>query len=85
MERLDHLHLSPQGFLFDHNTGVSYTTNGVGAFVLTRLIDGEDPAAIRTVLLDQYEVDAARVDQDLEDFVDLLRRHRLLPREKEEL
>lgn len=85
MERLDHLHLSPQGFLFDHNSGVSYTTNGVGAFVLGRLIAGDGLEAVRASLLDQYETTAERVDRDLEEFVDLLRRHRLLPKEKGEI
>jgi hypothetical protein len=85
MPALDHLHLSPQGFLFDHNSGLIYTVNGVGAFLLGRLIAGGEPRALTGELLEHYEVDETRAARDVDEFLDLLRRHNLLPRSGEDL
>ncbi len=77
MSGAEHLHLSPQGFLFDHHSGISYTTNGVGAFILERWIAGRDRDRILGELRVAYEVTADRVSTDLDEFLALLRQYGL--------
>ncbi|MDP2360576.1 MAG: PqqD family protein [bacterium] len=81
---LAHLHLNPQGFLFDHHSGLSFSTNGTGAFILDRLIQGRTRADILRALVESWEVAPDQAATDLDEFVQALRRHRVLPRDKQE-
>jgi hypothetical protein len=77
MSAFEHLHLSAQGFLFDHHSGISYSTNTVGAFILNHLIQGEDQETVLSQLKDLYDVDVDRVTHDLSEFMLLLKQHSL--------
>jgi hypothetical protein len=78
MSPLSNLQLSPQGFLFDHSTGTSYTTNRVGVFILRRLMQGDSRVDILENLVAEYDVSRSRADQDLTEFAELMRNYRLL-------
>jgi hypothetical protein len=81
---LDHLHLSPQGFLFDHHSGLSFSTNSTGAFILDLVIKGRARQEILNGLVEGFEITPDRAASDLDEFFGLLRQHRVLPREKKE-
>lgn len=74
-----HLQLSPQGFLFDHRTGTSYSTNRVGAFILDLVIQGETQDRILEQLVREYDVSQDRARQDMDEFLGLAGSFRLLP------
>ncbi len=82
MSTMEHLHLSAQGFLFDHHSGISYSTNTVGAFILKQLIEGDDQDKVLSQLQDLYDVDADRARHDLAEFIMLLKQHTLLPQDE---
>lgn len=81
--RLDDLAISRNGFVFDPMTGASFSLNAVGLAVLEGLKEGRTRAAIIDKLRDDFSVPAtgADLEADVEDFVDQLRRHGLVPRE----
>jgi len=81
MGAMDHIHLSPQGFVFDHHTGLSFSTNGTGAFILQRIIDGRERQEVLIALVEDFDVTPDQAAADLDEFLHLLRRHRLLPRD----
>jgi hypothetical protein len=81
MGALTHLHLSPQGFLFDHHSGLSFSTNSTGAWILDRLIQGESRQEVLNGLVETFEVGPDAAALDLEEFLGLLRQVRVLPRE----
>ena len=79
---LEHLHLSPQGFLFDHHSGLSFTTNSTGAFILEQVILGGSRQEILNQVVEQFDVTPDQAAFDLDEFIVQLRQHRVLPREK---
>lgn len=82
MGELSHLHLSPQGFLFDHHSGLSFSTNSTGAWILDRLIRGDSRQEILNGLVESFEVRPDQATLDLEEFIGALRQHRVIPRER---
>lgn len=81
MGAMTHLHLSPQGFLFDHHSGLSFTTNSTGAWILDRLIQGAKRQELLNGLVETFEVEPDTASLDLEEFLGLLRQARVLPRD----
>jgi hypothetical protein len=81
MGAMTHLHLSPQGFLFDHHSGLSFTTNSTGAWILDRLIQGAERQELLNGLVETFEVEPDTASLDLEEFLGLLRQARVLPRD----
>jgi len=83
-QKLKDLALSDSGFLFDPYSGVTYTTNAAGLVILRGLQQGWNRSAIVAALHDRFAVgereDARR---DLDEFLQLLRQHGLLPQEFE--
>lgn len=78
---LSHLHLSPQGFLFDHHSGLSFSTNSTGAHILEQLIQGGERQEILNAMILHFEVTPDQAASDLDEFLANLRQNRVLPRE----
>jgi hypothetical protein len=72
------LAVSESGFMFLPNTGETFTTNEIGRTILTRLQRGESEEVILSGLTAEYDVDAAILTRDLQDFIAQLRQYRLL-------
>lgn len=64
-----HLALSNNGFLFDPQSGKTYTLNSTGSFLLKKLIDGKKPTELRTCLAADFEVPPAKAAMDVDDFL----------------
>jgi PqqD family protein of HPr-rel-A system len=71
-ERLSHLALSDNGFLFDTSTGYTYTLNATGTFILKRLMDDQSEAAILQDLMEEFDTVEEVASRDLEQFVSYL-------------
>lgn len=70
--------LSDSGVVFNPATGDSFSVNPVGLDILRLLNDGQDDAAVRTSIMDAYQVEATTFEKDYSDFLQLLNQHKLL-------
>jgi hypothetical protein len=70
--------LSESGFIFNPATGDSFTVNHIAAQVIEKMKDAKSPEEIKAELLDQYEVRASALEEDLHDFTTHLRQLGLL-------
>lgn len=62
------LTLSDTGFLFDHVSGLTYTVNDTGGFVLRKLTEGASAAEIVNALAEEFDVSESVAHKDLESF-----------------
>ncbi len=71
--KLKKIAVSEEGFIFDPETGNSFTVSSTGLFILERLKKGMSLDEILRALLDEFEVDEETARKDLADFVQQLR------------
>ncbi len=76
--KLKKLAISEDGFIFDPTTGNSFTTNKTGLFILTLLKEGYTTEQIVEKIVQTYEVSKEEAERDLLDFLEKLRRYRLI-------
>ena len=77
---LDHLAISPSGFVFNPTTGSTFTVNTTGRALLEGLRDGMTLDQLVTALGEQFSVGAADLKRDVLEYVRVLQDHTLLPR-----
>lgn len=65
--------LSATGFLFDHVTGLTYTVNQTGRFILEKMLEGASVADIIKNLTEQFEVSETAARKDVEEFCEQMR------------
>jgi len=70
--------LSDSGFIFNPDTGESFTVNPLGASIISFLKEGKNVADITSELTKVYEIDANTLEKDTEDFLGLLKNFSLL-------
>ncbi|WP_297058831.1 PqqD family protein [Thermosulfurimonas sp.] len=75
--KLRRLAISEEGFIFDPETGNSYTVNETGLFILEKLRQDLSPEEIARLLSQEYEVSPEEARRDLEDFLEVLTRYGL--------
>jgi hypothetical protein len=69
---------SESGFIFNPSTGDSYAANTVAADILQLLKQGTAPSAVKEKLLEKYQVDPLRLEQDWDDFINQMKQANLL-------
>jgi hypothetical protein len=74
----DRITLTESGFLFDHASGVTYTLNHTGAFIMQKLLDEQDPDAILNEILQKYEIGDREARFEIEQFVTQVKKFSLL-------
>ncbi len=72
--KLQKLAISDEGFLFDPETGNSYTVNETGLFILRQLKEGRSASEIAARLEEEYEVSPQEALRDVYEFLDVLKR-----------
>ncbi len=75
--------VSENGFLFDSNTGESYSLNKTGQLILKLISEGKSETDIMKVIRSQYDVEAAALQRYLDDFFMILQQMNLLQNEAE--
>jgi len=70
--------LSESGFVFNPNTGESFTLNPVGQQLFEMIREGQDYQSIRKKFLEIYEVEDSIFEKDYEDFVHLLHSYQMM-------
>ncbi|HFC98780.1 MAG TPA: HPr-rel-A system PqqD family peptide chaperone [Thermosulfurimonas dismutans] len=75
--KLRRLAINEEGFIFDPETGNSYTVNETGLFILEKLRQGLSPEEIARLLSQEYDISPEEARRDLEDFLEVLVRYGL--------
>lgn len=70
---LQRLAINDEGFIFDPETGNSYTVNKTGLFILKLLKEGKSEKEIVKSLTERFDVDEKEAERDLMDFIEQLR------------
>ncbi len=74
----ENIAVSGSGFLFDPNTGESYSLNKTGREIVAMLSENPSRAILETNLIAKYDVDQGQLSRYLDDFFHLLRRFELI-------
>lgn len=84
MKIKENIAVSESGFLFDPNSGESFSLNSSGKEILRLLSDGKPLGDIEKIILDKYEIDSANYNRYMDDFAHTLRRFNLIELEENE-
>jgi len=82
MGKLQKLAISDEGFIFDPETGSSFTVNQTGLFILKLLKEGKSQEEIVEALTQEFDVSREEAARDLIDFLEQLRLNGLLREEE---
>lgn len=82
-DRLRDLAVSDTGFLFDPYTGLTFSLNATGRFILERLKAGDDARAIEQAMATAFAtVDLDDPARDVREFLLLMRDNGLIPKDE---
>ena len=84
MKLKDNVAISESGFLFDSNTGESFSVNATGKEILKLVSKGESMSDIEQVILEKYDIDSLTFQRYIDDFSHTLRRFMLIENEDDE-
>ena len=78
--------ISDSGFIFNPDTGESYTANPLGLEIVEMIRQGLDFESIRRQILEKYKTDKDTVEKDYHDFLQMLDQYNLIDHDgKEEI
>ena len=69
--------ISETGFVFDPNTGDSFSLNKIGLEIVEKLRQGGKDQEIINELLKKYDIDQASLDKYYFDFISMLQYYQL--------
>jgi hypothetical protein len=69
--------ISDNGFLFDPNTGDSYTTNPVAREIIFMMKQNISTNEIQAKITERYDVDEVTLEKNMIDFMAMLRHYNL--------
>lgn len=69
--------LSESGFIFDADTGESYTTNETGREIIQLLKEGKNDEEIKAYFLREYDVEKEVFEKNYFDFLGMLQKMNL--------
>ena len=70
--------ISDSGFIFNPDTGESFSANPIGLEMLEMLRNGREYEEIRKNVLDKYKSDKDTVEKDYHDFITMLKQYNLI-------
>jgi hypothetical protein len=70
--------LSESGFIFNPNTGESFTLNPTGQKLFGLIREGREYAAIRKYFLEHYETEESVFEKDFEDFIHMMTSYQMM-------
>jgi len=76
--------ISDSGFIFNPDTGESFTANPLGLEILDMLKDGNEFEAIRKGIMEKYSSDKDTVEKDYHDFINMLSQYNLIEHDGQE-
>ncbi len=81
MSKLDRLAINEEGFIFDPDTGNSFTVNQTGLLIIKALKENKTEKEILELLKEEFEVEEKEAQRDLIDFIEQLKLYGLLEEE----
>lgn len=63
--------------LIDTAKGLSFYLNETGFLIFKLLRDGKSPDEIKSIIMEQYDVEESEIKKDIEEFMDVLKRKRI--------
>lgn len=75
--------VSESGFLFDPNTGESYSLNKTGQLIVKMISEGKTEEEIKEVLLKEYGVESDALQRYFDEFITMLQQMKLLEKEED--
>ena len=84
MKLRENIAVSESGFLFDPNSGESFSVNATGRVILKLLAKGMSLAEIETSVQSEYDIDEKTFNRYMDDFLHTLRRLNLIEPETDE-
>ncbi len=73
MKKLQRLAINEEGFIFDPETGDSFTTNRTGLLIIKLLREGKNHEEIVERIVEEYGIDREEAEKDVTDFIEQLR------------
>jgi hypothetical protein len=70
--------ISDSGFIFNPDTGESFTANPIGLEILNMLKGSLEFAEIRKKILEKYNSEKDTIEKDYHDFINMLNQFNLL-------
>lgn len=64
--------ISNSGFVFNSNSGESFSSNPIGTEIINLLKEDKSYEEIKTFVIDKYNVDEATFEKDYNDFLSVL-------------
>lgn len=84
MKLKENIAVSESGFLFDPNSGESFSVNATGKEILQLISAGKAPEEVEATILSEFDVDQKTYQRYMDDFAHTLRRFNLLETETDE-
>lgn len=84
MKLKENIAVSESGFLFDPNTGESFSVNSTGKEILKLLSEGKELEEIESLVMETYEVDHVTFNRYMDDFMHSLRRFNMVESEEDD-
>lgn len=78
MKMKSNIAVSDSGFIFNPDTGESFTVNPIGGLIINQLKDGRETQEISRLIREKYNVQFATFEKDFDDFIGLLRNYSLI-------
>jgi hypothetical protein len=78
MKLKNNLAISESGFMFDPESGDSYTLNFSGKEIVQLIKQGMSMEQIKATMLEKYEVDRDTLERNLFDFMSMLNHYQML-------
>ena len=70
--------LSESGFIFNPNTGESFTLNPTGQQLFGLIREGKDYIAIRKYFLQNFDAEESIFEKDFEDFMHMMTSYQMM-------
>jgi len=70
--------LSESGFIFNPNTGESFTLNPTGQLLFGMIREGKDYVASRKYFLDNFDTEESIFEKDFEDFIHMMTSYQMM-------
>jgi len=70
--------ISDNGFVFNSNTGDSFTLNPFGLELIKKIREEKDFEMLKVEMLEKYDVDDLAFEKDFFEFYALLKHHQLI-------
>jgi len=76
--------ISESGFVFDPNSGESFSLNRIGLEIVEMLKQGKTEKEIQPRLLEKYDIDSTSLDKYYYDFLAMLKHYQLIDENEED-